>query len=55
MLGVIGLFRSASGVKFGASISGGGEYTVFESGDEDAEDDGVQFGPRMRDISFATV
>ena len=39
VLGVIGLFRSASRVKIGAGISCGDEYIMFGAGDEGTEGD----------------
>ena len=52
---MIGLFRSASGVRIGAEISCGSEYMVLGVGDEDVKDDESELCPRMRDINVAAV
>ena len=52
VFGVMGLFRSASGVRIGARISCGGEYIVF--GDDDGVD-GPESEPWMSDISVAAL
>lgn len=52
---MMGLSRSAAGVRIGAGISSGGEYMVLGVGDEDVEDDESELCPRMRDINVAAV